>query len=106
MVGASTFAVRNWENNLAVPQPRYLPRIIKFLGYDPKVKTREFYGERIQHYLESCGISRTELAKRLSVTPQTVHKWIHNMSTPPKGLLLKLLSTLNDVPLNEKGIEL
>ncbi len=93
-MGSSEYAVRNWENNIEIPQPKYRPRIISFLGYDPKVKTKEFYGEKIQRYLESCRMSRTELAMRVGVTPQAVHKWIHNMSTPPDRLFKKLLGIL------------
>ncbi len=94
-VGASVYAVRNWENNMEIPRPKYWPKIVSFLGYDPKVKTKEFYGERIREYLNSQGISRKELARRVGVTPQAVHRWIHDMSTPPERLLRQLLSILD-----------
>lgn len=89
--GVSEFAVRNWENNIASPNRRYHSEIIKFLGYDPQVKIKEFYGEQIKDYLVKSGISRQELAEMIGVTPQTIHKWIHNMSSPPEKFLKRLL---------------
>ena len=97
-VGACVFAVRNWENSISSPNRRYHTAIIAFLGYDPKVKTKEFYGERIRRYLKSTGITRVEFASQVGVTPQAVHKWVHNISAPPKQLLEKLLSILDGVP--------
>lgn len=105
MVGVCAFAVRNWENNISSPNRRYHSKIIKFLGYDPKAKTKEFYGEKILSYLSKHGMSRLELASRIEVTPQTVHKWVHNMSTPPERLLGRLLSVIDsDLP-NEGTFE-
>lgn len=101
-VGACVFAVRNWENNISNPNRRYHAAIIKFLRYDPKVKTKEFYGERIRNHLGLTGMTRIELASLVGVTPQAIHKWIHNMSTPPKGVLEKLLSVLN-ISLQKNG---
>ena len=97
-VGACVFAVRNWENNISSPSRRYHTAIIAFLGYDPVVKTKEFYGERIRRHLKSSGMTRIELASRIGVTPQAVHKWVHDLSTPPKGLQERLLSVLDGVP--------
>ena len=97
-VGSCVYAVRNWENNISNPNRRYHAAIIKFLGYDPNMGIKEFYGERIANYLNSSGVSRTELAKLIGVTPQAVHKWIHDMSAPPRGLLNRLLSVLDGVP--------
>ncbi len=97
-VGVCVYAVRNWENNISNPNRRYHTAIIKFLGYDSKVRTKEYYGERIKDYLKSTGISRIKLASQVGVTPQAVHKWIHDMSMPPKGLLDRLLSVLDGIP--------
>jgi len=101
-VGASVFAVRNWENNISSPNRRYHTAITVFLGYDPEVRRREFYGDRILSYLKAQGVSRTQLASRLGVTPQTLHKWIHDMSTPPERLLAKLLCVIGSHPTSEK----
>ncbi len=101
-VGACVFAVRNWENNISSPSRRYHAAIIRFLGYDPKVKTKEFYGERIKEYLASTGTTRVEFASLVGVTPQAVHKWLRDMSAPPKGLLDRLLSVLDGVPSGAK----
>lgn len=100
MLEASIFALRNWENNYASPNRRYHPQIVKFLGYLPKVETKEFYGDRILHYLKSYGMSRTQLASKVGVRPMTIHKWIHNMSTPPDKYLSKLISIID--PQNER----
>ena len=97
-MGACVYAVRNWENNISSPSRRYHAAIIAFLGYDPAVKTKEFYGERIRRYLKLTGINRVQFASQVGVTPQAVHKWVHDLSTPPKGLRDRLLSVLDGVP--------
>lgn len=101
-VGACVFAVRNWENNISSPNRRYHSAIIRFLGYNPKVKTKEFYGKEIRRYLKSTGITRVQFASQVGVTPQAVHKWVHDLSTPPKGLRDRLLSVLDGVPREAK----
>ncbi len=103
-VGVCIYAVRNWENNISSPNRRYHAAIIAFLGYDPIVKTKEFYGERIRRYMKSTGTTRVEFASQVGVTPQAVHKWVHDLSSPPKGFLDRLLSVLNEIPYETKRL--
>lgn len=95
------FAVRNSENNISNPNRRYHPTLREFLGYDPQVRIKEFYGERILSYLNSHGLSRSQPASQLGVTPQTIHKWIHNMSSLPVRFVTKLVSVIGSRTLGQ-----
>lgn len=35
MLGTDEMSINNWEVNSCMPQIRYFPRIISFLGYEP-----------------------------------------------------------------------
>lgn len=44
------------------------------------------FANRIKHLLVDCGISEAELARRLSVTPQTLNKKMHTDNFSTKDL--------------------
>ena len=50
ILGVDECSIYHWENNRCEPQLRYLPRIIKFLGYEPEIFTGETLGERLKRY--------------------------------------------------------
>ncbi len=69
------WTICNWENNKTTPAVRYLPRIIDFIGYDP-FPAPETLGERLRAYRRrSLGLSRKEMARRLSVDEGTLERW-------------------------------
>ena len=35
VIGVSEDCITNWENNRTIPQIQFMPKIIKFLGYNP-----------------------------------------------------------------------
>ena len=68
------WTITNWENNKTTPAVRYLPRIIKFLGYYP-YPTPETLAERLLACRRYLGLSRRKMAQRLSMDEGTLAKW-------------------------------
>ena len=67
------FTVCGWENNKKAPSVRYLPRIIEFLGYYP-FSAPQTLAERLRAYRRRLGLSRKEMARRLSVDEGTLER--------------------------------
>ncbi len=53
---------------------RWLPAIIRYLGYDPRPRAALF-GDRIRAAREADGLSQRELAAQLQIDPGTVTRW-------------------------------
>jgi len=64
----------HWEKGHAAPELRFLPAILRFLGYDPRPEPATF-GGRIQAAREAQGLSARELARRLGLDPGTLAAW-------------------------------
>jgi len=88
-LGVEEATVWNWENNYSSPKLRYIPEIIRFLGYMP-FKEPETFGQKIVNYRCLFGITQKELAKSLGVDPSTLGRWERNKSTPRKELFERL----------------
>jgi transcriptional regulator with XRE-family HTH domain len=73
-IGCSEASLLNWERGRAEPEVRFIPSVLRFLGYDPRPAPLSF-GERIKRKREGQGISQRELARRLDVDQATVWAW-------------------------------
>jgi transcriptional regulator with XRE-family HTH domain len=73
-LGVSIGTVVNWEKNLTQVATRYLPKVVAFLGYDPRERSGSL-GARIRARREGQGLSQEVLAERLGVNPSTVRAW-------------------------------
>ena len=73
-VGCSKASLTNWEKGHAEPELRFLPAILRFLGYDPRPEPASF-GGRIRAAREATGLSERELARRLGLDPGTLAAW-------------------------------
>lgn len=74
ILGVDKTSVFNWEAGIATPNLRALPKVIEFLGYDPRPPGRTV-GERLRRHRESLGMSWAEAATAMTVVPATVSKW-------------------------------
>ena len=94
--GVSTECVTNWENNLSMPQVRYMPTIIAFLGYDPfkYEKRQNTLQEKIKSYRLKHGLSYKRFGQLLSVDGSTVSSWEQGINAPQKKLRNKLYSLI------------
>ncbi len=73
-LGVSVGTVANWEKNLTRVATRHLPKVVAFLGYDPREESGSL-GERIRAQREGQGLSQEVLAERLGLNPSTVRAW-------------------------------
>lgn len=77
---------RNWERDLRNPSYRYIPRIIKFLGYVPFDIPHENLGQKIRTYRQLLGLSQRDLARQIGVDPCTIASWERSEHKPEKRL--------------------
>ena len=80
-VGVDETTVHNWEVRAIEPGLRHLPKIIRFLGYNPLPPARTL-AEQIVRHRKTLGLSREQLAKRLGVDPGTLWRWEANLREP------------------------
>ena len=73
-LGVSASTICNWEGNHTSVATRYLPKVVAFLGYDPRQGTGQL-GERIRMQRERQGLSQAALAERLGLNVSTIVAW-------------------------------
>jgi transcriptional regulator with XRE-family HTH domain len=73
-IGVHEQTVTNWEVNATVPEVRYMPEIIRFLGHDPQPPAAEF-PERLATTRKALGLSQRKMAAKLGVDPATLMGW-------------------------------
>lgn len=74
MLGVSVSTICNWEGNHTSVATRLLPKVVDFLGYDPREKVEQL-GDRIRIERERQGLSQVALAKKLGLNASTVVAW-------------------------------
>ena len=73
-IGVDKTSVFNWEANTANPEIRYMPAIIRFLGYNPLPEAKTL-GEQLVRQRTSLGLSQKEAASCFRVAPSTLARW-------------------------------
>ena len=81
---------RGWERNQRIPSFRYIPRIVKFLGYIPFNTEFENLGQKIRAYRQFTGLRQKDLARLLGVDPNTIYHWEKGIHKPERRLLKEL----------------
>ncbi|HSK74820.1 MAG TPA: helix-turn-helix transcriptional regulator [Thermoanaerobaculia bacterium] len=66
--------VINWEMNHTRVANRFLPKVVAFLGYNPREEAGEL-GNRIRMQRERQGLSQRALAEKLGLNVSTVVAW-------------------------------
>jgi transcriptional regulator with XRE-family HTH domain len=66
--------ISNWEGNATSPDLRMVPRIMRFLGYEPE-RRNVSPGDRLLACRRSRGLSQSEMARRLGIDPGTLSRW-------------------------------
>ena len=83
LLGANVNTVTNWEVGRSTPVLRYVPGIVRFLGYVP-FPTDGLLPQRLRAYRQVFGLSQRALANRLGVDESTVWHWEQGTSRPNK----------------------
>jgi transcriptional regulator with XRE-family HTH domain len=73
-LGVSVATICNWEGNHTNVATRFLPKVVAFLGYDPRQESGQL-GDRIRMQRERQGLSQVALAEKLGLNTSTVVAW-------------------------------
>ena len=97
LLGADPATVINWESGRRKPAIRHLPKVIEFLGCDPR-PTVEAIGQRLKRHREACGWSQSKAASMLGVDPSVLGRWESGQRQPQGKYLAKAHSFLGEDP--------
>ena len=84
-LGVSLSTVVSWESSHTQVATRLMPKVMAFLGYDPRQEATGF-GGRIRALRERQGLSRAALAAKLGLKAFTVSAWEHGRVKKPSPL--------------------
>ncbi|MCX6168631.1 MAG: helix-turn-helix transcriptional regulator [Ignavibacteriales bacterium] len=101
IIGVEETSIYNWESNRSNPSVKYIPTIIKFLGYVPDIFPHTTLGEKLIYYREIHGLSQKKLAMKLGVDQTTLRRWERNISKPSKKLLKRHSNFFVFISINE-----
>ncbi len=73
-IGVNAMTINNWEGNKSLPAIRFIPAILRFLGYNP-FPPPQTLPERLAAVRKALGLSQRNLAKSLGVDPGTLQGW-------------------------------
>ncbi|MHB1957493.1 MAG: helix-turn-helix domain-containing protein [Acidobacteriaceae bacterium] len=73
-IGVHEQTITGWERNATVPEVRYMPAIIQFLGYNP-LPAASSLPERLATTRRVLGLSQRKMAGKLGVDPATLMGW-------------------------------
>jgi len=86
-IQVSEATITNWENNLTKPETRYIPAIIRFLGYNPFPTNVKVFGARVKYCRQTNGLTHKEMGKILGVNASTVGSWEKQDHMPQRSHL-------------------
>lgn len=91
ILGVNATTIMNWEKHYTEPQLYLLPKIIKFLGYDPRTKhNSKSIGEQIIEYRRENGLSQRKMARILGIDPSTLGRWERDECLPEGKLRIRV----------------
>jgi DNA-binding XRE family transcriptional regulator len=73
-IGVHEQTISGWERNATVPEVRYMPAIIQFLGFDPLPPAKSL-PNRLAAARRALGLSQRKMAEKLGVDPATLMGW-------------------------------
>jgi len=96
-IGVDTETIYRWESNESLPSVSQLPKIIRFVGYDPLPIPRTV-PEQLQNIRKHLGSSQAAMAKRLRIDPTTLRKWEKGRARPSRRSLKLIKNYLVERP--------
>ena len=91
LMGVSICTITNWELNRAEPEIRYMPAIIKFLGYVPFDCPTDTLG-RLAYYKKVNGMTYERLGEVMGKDPEQLMDWLGGRHKPFRKSL-KMIDT-------------
>jgi transcriptional regulator with XRE-family HTH domain len=98
--GVDETTICNWEGNKSSPFLRYIPAIIRFLGYNP-LPVGQSFQEKLVAFRQALGLSQKEVARTLGVDPSTVRNWEAGRHRPTKRSCETIQEFFNDLNLDK-----
>ena len=93
-IGVHEITISTWECNATVPEVRYMPAIIQFLGYNPLPVANSLL-ERLATARRVLGLSQRKMAEQLDVDPATLLGWEAGRHHPTKKSLEAIVGVLH-----------
>jgi transcriptional regulator with XRE-family HTH domain len=103
-IGVNKATVENWEANASQPDFRWMPAVIRFLGYNPLPEAKTMAEQLVRHRT-TLGLSQQDSAKRLGVDPGTLAKWERGEREPAISFQTRIERFLNE-PVGPRAISL
>jgi transcriptional regulator with XRE-family HTH domain len=89
--------ITKWENGKASPSLPFIPRILKFLGYNPFPPAQTLPKKLVQSR-KVLGITQKAQARIFHVSQSTLAKWEREKAEPSKRSRKVIKSFLHDLP--------
>jgi DNA-binding XRE family transcriptional regulator len=71
LIAVANFTYMTWEKDQATPFPRYYPKIIEWLGYNP-LPEPQTEGGRLRRERLTLGLTSSQMADRLGIDQGTL----------------------------------
>jgi DNA-binding XRE family transcriptional regulator len=81
--GVNKDTIHNWEKQRTVPEIRFVPKIIQFLGYAPYRQANSL-GEGLRVQRTVLGLSQHEAARQIGIDPGTLNGWENARQRPSR----------------------
>lgn len=81
LLGVTKFSVRNWERHYSEPNLQTLPRVLAWLGYDPRPQAEGLLA-RVAAVRQRQGLSQRQLAARLGTDQSALSAWERGETRP------------------------
>jgi len=88
-LGVHKTSVFNWEANTSQPDLRYVPAVLRFLGYNP-LPDATSWGERLVRHRTSLGLTQTAAAAQIEVDQGTLARWERGERQPIGAFLSRV----------------
>jgi transcriptional regulator with XRE-family HTH domain len=85
-IGVHETTITGWEGNATIPEVRYMPAIIEFLGYNP-LPVGGALPERLAMKRKALGLSKRKMAEMLGLDPATLMGWEAGRHQPTRKSL-------------------
>jgi transcriptional regulator with XRE-family HTH domain len=94
-IGVCEPSVFNWEKNASEPEIRYMPAVIRFLGYNPLPAVTTLAAKLVRHRT-TLGLSQKEAALEIGVDQGTLARWERGEREPTGAFLERMNGFLTD----------
>jgi DNA-binding XRE family transcriptional regulator len=93
LIAASEGSLIRWVKGCVAPTLPFWPRLIRFLGYDPRPAS-DGIGATLIRWRQGRGLNQKGLAKLLLVDPSTLARWERGERQPTGKFLDKVRTVL------------